>query len=159
MLGLRIRHVCQVHGVGHLSVKLQGPLKKLATAGFQLRPDITIQGDGENVAILDAKWKRLDLGEPNSGVSSDDAYQMNAYASRYRCKRLALVYPASGDCPPGKITEFVLMTEERPMLDVIAVDLRELAFGSGIPTGIGTMIPIERHWKQRSSQTPVYEAI
>jgi len=159
VLGLRIRHVCQVHGVGHHPVKLQGPLKNLATAGFQLRPDITIQGDGENVAILDAKWKRLDLGEPNSGVSSDDAYQMNAYASRYSCKRLALVYPASGDCPPGKITEFVLMTKERPMLDIIAIDLRELAFGSGIPAGIDTMIPIERHWKQRSSQTPVYEAI
>ena len=159
VLGLRIRHVCQVQGVGQLSVKLQGPLKSLATAGFQLRPDITIQGDGENVAILDAKWKRLDLGEPNSGVSSDDAYQMNAYASRYRCKRLALIYPASGDCPPGKITEFVLMTEEQPMLNVIAVDLRELALGSGVRTGIGTMIPIERHWNRRSSQTPVYETI
>ncbi|MDZ4394355.1 5-methylcytosine restriction system specificity protein McrC [Cypionkella sp.] len=159
VLGLRIRQVCQVHGDRQLSVGLQGPLKNLATAGFQLRPDITIQSDGENVAILDAKWNRLDLGEPNSGVSSGDAYQMNAYASRYRCKRLVLVYPACGDCPPGKITEFVHMTEERPMLADIAVDLREIAFGSGVPAGIDTMFPIERHWKQRSSQTPVYEAI
>ncbi|WP_416173509.1 5-methylcytosine restriction system specificity protein McrC [Cypionkella sp.] len=44
-------------------------------------------------AILYAKWKRLNLGEQNSGVSSDHVYQMQAYAGRYRCKRLALVYP------------------------------------------------------------------
>ena len=111
-------------------------MKNLATSGFQLRPDITIQSGDESVVILDAKWKRLDLGEPNSGVASGDAYQTNAYASRYRCKRLALVYPASGNCPPGKKAEFVLMTEERPRLEVVAVDVRELAFGSGIPASM-----------------------
>ncbi|MFB2533044.1 hypothetical protein ACEYYA_12815 [Paracoccus sp. p3-h83] len=57
------------------------------------------------------------------------------------------------------ITEFVLMTEERPVLDVVAVDVREFAFGSGIPAGIDAMIPIERNWKQRTSKTPIYEAI
>ena len=75
----------------------------------------TDSGQAGRLPIFDAKWKRLDLAEPNSGVSSGDAYQMNAYASRYRCKRLALVHPASRDCPPGRITEFVLMTEERPV--------------------------------------------
>jgi 5-methylcytosine-specific restriction enzyme subunit McrC len=159
LLGLRVRHACQVHGSGRLSVSLQSPVKNLATSGFQLRPDITIQSGDECVTILDAKWKRLQLGESNSGVASGDAYQMNAYASRYGCKRLALVYPTCGDCPSGKITEFVLMTEERPILEVVAVDVRELAFGSGIPGGIDEMIPIQRHWKQRSSQAPIYEAI
>lgn len=159
VLGLRIRHACQVQAGARLSVGLQSPVKNLATAGFQLRPDITVQSGDEFVAIFDAKWKRLDLAEPNSGVSSADAYQMNAYASRYRCKRLALVYPASRDCPPGRITEFVLMTEERPVLDVVAIDVRELAFGSGIPAGIDAMIPIEPHWKQRSSQAPICEAV
>lgn len=159
VLGLRIRHACQVHGGGRLSVGLQGPMKNFATAGFQLRPDITIQSGDESVAILDAKWKRLNIGEPNSGVSSGDAYQMNAYAGRYRCNRLALIYPASGACPPGKITEFMLMTEKRPMLDVVAVDVRELAFGTGIPADIEEMISIKRDWKQRLSQTPIYETI
>lgn len=159
VLGLRIRHACQTEHGGRLSVGLQSPVKNLATAGFQLRPDIAIQSGDETVAILDAKWKRLDLGEANSGVSSGDAYQMNAYASRYRCKRLALVYPASRDCPPGRITEFVLMTEERPVLDVVAVDVRELAFGSGIPAGIDGIIRLDRYWKQSSSLVPIYEAI
>lgn len=84
---------------------------------------------------------------------------MNAYAARYRCKQLALVYPASGDCPPGKISEFVLITEERPKLEVIAVDVRELAFGNVMPAGIDGMIPIEPHWKQRSSQTVIHTTI
>lgn len=74
---------------------------------------------------------------------------MNAYADRYRCKRLALVYPASRACSPGRITEFVLDTEERPILEVVAADVRELAFGSGIPGSIDDMISIERHWMQR----------
>src|SRR6056297_2461027 len=159
VLGLRIRHACQVQAGARLSVGLQSPVKNLATAGFQLRPDITVQSGDERVVIFDAKWKRLDLGEAKSGVSSGDAYQMNAYASRYRCKRLALVYPASRDCPPGRITEFVLMTEERPVLDVIAINVRELAFGSEIPVGIDAMIPIEPRWKQRSFLAPIYEAI
>ena len=38
VLGLRIRHNCQMHEGGRLSVGLQSPVKKLATAGFQLRP-------------------------------------------------------------------------------------------------------------------------
>ena len=46
-------------------------MKNLATAGFQLRPDITVQSGDECVAIFDAKWKRLDLAEPNSGVFRD----------------------------------------------------------------------------------------
>lgn len=159
VLGLRIRHACLVQTGARLTVGLQGPVRDLAMSGFQLRPDITVHSRDECVAILDAKWKHLDLGEPNSGVSSGDAYQMNAYASRYRCKRLALVYPASRNCPPGGIAEFVLMTEERPVLDVVAIEVRELAFGSGIPAGIDAMIPIEPHWKQRSSQAPIYEGI
>ena len=159
VLGLRIRHACQTQDGGRLSVGLQSPVKNLATTGFQLRPDITIQREVETVAILDAKWKRLDLGDANSGVSSGDAYQMNAYAARYRCKQLALVYPASGDCPPGKISEFVLMSEGRPKLEVIAVDVRELAFGDAMPAGIDGMISIEPHWKQQSSQTAIHAAI
>ncbi len=150
VLGLRIRHACRTHAGGLVSVRLQGdrPVKYqylAAESNFQLRPDIIIQSGDESIAILDAKWKRLYCSESNSGVSSGDAYQMNAYASRYRCNRLVLVYPAPVDCPPGKITEFTLLTEERPMLEVVAVDVEELAFGSGLPTGIEVMIPSDRH--------------
>ena len=42
---------------------------------------------------MDAKWKRLDPGAPNHGVSQDDAYQLFAYGKRYGCRRVVLVYP------------------------------------------------------------------
>src|SRR5690606_2760085 len=80
VLGLRIRHACDVLGGAGLSVGLQGPVRNLATSGFQLRPDITIQSGKGILAIVDAKWKRIDVDEPNAGVSSSDAYQMHAYA-------------------------------------------------------------------------------
>lgn len=150
VLGLHIRHACQASTSNPISVGLQSPVKNLATSGFQLRPDITINKGSESFAIIDAKWKHLDLSKSNSGVSSSDAYQMNAYANRYRCSRLALVYPASMDCPPGKITKFAFKTTEHPVLEVIAVDVRELAFGSGIPADLAGMIPSEWHRKQTS---------
>lgn len=79
------------------------------------------------------------------------------HASRYRCKRLTLVYPASRDCLPGKLTEFVLWTQDRPMLEVIAVDVRELAFGGGVPAGMDGMIPFAGHRKQGASRSLMYE--
>ena len=141
VLGIRVRRECQAIAGRRLGVELQGPPANLAISGFQLRPDITIKDDSGVAAILDAKWKRLATSEPNSGVSSTDAYQMNAYASRYRCNRLALVYPASQDYPAGRVTDFVLTTEERPTLEIVAVDIRELTFGSGVPTGLEGIIP------------------
>lgn len=140
VLGHRLRRGCQAVAGRTLSVELQGPLANLAASGFQLRPDITVMEDDGVVAILDAKWKHLETGKSNSGVARDDAYQMNAYASRYRCDRLALVYPASHNRPPGRVTDFMLLTDGRPVLDVIAVDIRELAFGNTMPVGLEEFI-------------------
>ena len=75
-----IRHACQARTDGRLSVGLQGPVKNLATSGWQLRPD---------------------------------------------------------------------MTEERPMLEVIAVDVHELAFRQRNSAAIEGMIPSERQWSRR----------
>ncbi|WP_434163703.1 hypothetical protein RWA03_25490 (plasmid) [Sinorhizobium meliloti] len=137
VLGRRIRRECQTLAECKLSVALQGPQTNLAASGFQLRPDISItHGDGVQ-AILDAKWKRLEKDKPNSGVASVDAYQMNAYADRYRCNRLALVYPATA---PGRVTSFVLMTAARPVLDVLTIDVRELALGNGMPAGFDAVL-------------------
>ena len=96
------------------------------------------------MAIIDANWKQLKSDDSNTGVSSSDAYQMNAYASRLGCIKLALVYPAWSCCPTGKVREFVFETSEReserPILAVIAVDLRELAIGTGIPDGLDALV-------------------
>ena len=146
VLGHRIRHACQSFTGSHLVVSLQKPVKSLDILGnhFQLRPDITVR-DGESfVAILDAKWKLLDKSKRNWGVSSSDAYQMNAYASRYRCNHITLVYPASFELPKGHVTEFILKTEEQPVIEVVAVDIEELAFGSGMPHGLEKITTLGR---------------
>ena len=66
VLGLRIRHAGQARADGRLCVGLQGPMKNLATSGFQLRPDITIQRGNESVAILDAMNRPGLIGGSNS---------------------------------------------------------------------------------------------
>ena len=148
VLGRRIMRECRKVVGRQLHVELQKPQRHLATEGFRLRPDITIQDDHQVVGILDAKWKQLIPSEPNANVSSTDAYQMNAYASRYRCNRLSLIYPASARCAPGHVREFRFQTPGQPILDVVAVDIHDLAFGNAMPVGLEGVIPSDRSRKQ-----------
>jgi 5-methylcytosine-specific restriction enzyme subunit McrC len=64
-----------------------------------MRPDLVVQrsDDGENVAVLDMKWKSL---TPQKPVSREDLYQLYAYAKSFLGsssdrKLLAGVYPCS----------------------------------------------------------------
>lgn len=84
-------------------------LATLQGAGvFTLKPDITVwqTEPGQEVCritrIIDAKWKRLNPLAPNWGVDQDDIYQMLAYAIRYKCNYMELVYPA----PDGAISQW-----------------------------------------------------
>lgn len=61
----------------------------VAGSPLHLRPDVLIERDGQPVAVVDAKWKRL----PPAGVVADDAYQVLAYAAALGLKRAALAYP------------------------------------------------------------------
>lgn len=136
VVGWRIMRECRKFVDRRLHVQLQKPQQHLAVTGFRLRPDVTVQDDDHVVAILDAKWKQLKPSARNAGVANVDAYQMNAYASRYQCPRVALIYPASAHCSPGHVREFRLQTSGQPILDVLAVDVRDLVFGSGMPAGL-----------------------
>ena len=80
------------------TVRAQKPRLHLATdtedgPAFWLKPDIVLMERGQVRFILDAKWKRLDPGKRNHGVSQTDAYQLFAYGRRYGCRRVVLVYP------------------------------------------------------------------
>jgi 5-methylcytosine-specific restriction enzyme subunit McrC len=143
VLGRHLRDQWRRAGSDILQVELQGPQANLAASGFQLRPDVTLRRAGEFLMVLDAKWKRISTTEANCGVSSSDAYQMNAYAGRYRCSRLALIYPASGGVPPGCVTKFVLETERQATLGIWAVNVQELAGGGGGPTGLEELLSSE----------------
>lgn len=69
------------------------------TGFFQLKPDFLVEHEGRRT-ILDAKWKRLDVG-PNAkkyGIAQSDFYQLFAYGHKYiplgqDRKELALIYP------------------------------------------------------------------
>lgn len=97
-----------------LRLRKQGPLKyfaKLDDSGepvFRMKPDISfVDKKNQVVMIADTKWKMLDEGEKNLGISQTDMYQMGSYASRYGVKCLALLYPRQ-----EKLTESVYMTIE-----------------------------------------------
>lgn len=68
-------------------------LKKDNVDLFQLRPDMVAFFGTQPVWIADTKWKRLDGTEAKLGVSQPDTYQMLAYASRYKCNHMLLLYP------------------------------------------------------------------
>lgn len=60
---------------------------------FMLKPDLAFRRGGEFPLLVDAKYKRLDGADVRLGVSESDFYQMHAYAHRYGCDRVVLVYP------------------------------------------------------------------
>ena len=85
-------------------VSTQGPHDYLTcNKAFQTRPDVHVKR-GNDVFVLDTKWKKLDPGKPNWGVNQNDAYQMHAYAHVYKSCATILLYPHhSGiSAPPGE---------------------------------------------------------
>ncbi len=60
---------------------------------FQLKPDLAFVSDGDYRLIIDTKYKRLNEADRKLGVSQADMYQMCAYAQRFRCDRILLLYP------------------------------------------------------------------
>ena len=60
---------------------------------FQLKPDLVIRQNRIFPLIIDTKYKRLKEGDRKLGVSQADFYQMYAYAQRYKCPNVLLIYP------------------------------------------------------------------
>jgi 5-methylcytosine-specific restriction enzyme subunit McrC len=77
--------------VAHLAVREGGPRV------FRLKPDLAFRRGGRFPLLLDAKYKRLDPRQADLGVVAADFYQMTAYALRFGCPRILMVYPQ----PPG----------------------------------------------------------
>jgi 5-methylcytosine-specific restriction enzyme subunit McrC len=61
---------------------------------FQTKPDLTFRKDRQFFPLLiDTKYKRLDKNDRRLGVTQADFYQMHAYAHRFDCARVVLLYP------------------------------------------------------------------
>ncbi len=86
--------------IQYLRIREQGPLNYFARlensdqSVFSMKPDISfVDQKNQVVMIADAKWKILDEGEKNLGISQADMYQIGSYASSYEVKSLVLLYP------------------------------------------------------------------
>ena len=81
------------------AVVSHGPGSAMASIGdapvFSTMPDIALRAGGKVRLILDAKWKRVDATTEDlkHSIQQADVYQLYAYAKRYRCEAVALVYP------------------------------------------------------------------
>lgn len=73
---------------------------------FRLKPDIQIyKNSGDDpVTIIDTKYKVLgDTDDKKEGVVQSDLYQMNAYAKKYNCGNIVLLYPMLSSQSPKNI--------------------------------------------------------
>ncbi|MGF1760080.1 McrC family protein [Photobacterium sagamiensis] len=66
---------------------------------FRLKPDFVIKHDGQEIALLDTKWKLINQNKANGsykyGLSQADMYQMFAYGHKYLGGKgnMFLIYP------------------------------------------------------------------
>ncbi|MEP0858840.1 hypothetical protein [Trichocoleus sp. DQ-U1] len=90
---------------------------------FRLKPDLAFCNGDSFPLLLDAKYKQLKPTDRKLGVSESDFYQMHAYAHRYQCPRVLLLYPQTADIPQPLQAEFSLEDSERVIV-AATVDLR-----------------------------------
>ncbi len=60
---------------------------------FQLKPDLVFRQNRSFPLLVDTKYKRLKECDRKLGISQADFYQMYAYARRYDCPHVLMIYP------------------------------------------------------------------
>ncbi len=109
-----------------LRVKAQQRSRHLLRCGgkprFALKPDIGIYRSGKPVCLIDAKWKLLDMGRRDHGVSQADMYQMYAYGKEYDSPRVLVLYPGSSEHPARLIT-YEHAADPLRLIEIAALDV------------------------------------
>jgi 5-methylcytosine-specific restriction enzyme subunit McrC len=105
-----------------------GALQYLAVTGnntqvFKLKPDLVMRQNRSFPMILDTKYKRLDRSDYKLGVLQADFYQMYAYAQRYDCPNVYLIYPQTADMPESLKMDFRIDKNGR-LITAATIDLR-----------------------------------
>ena len=91
---------------------------------FHLKPDLAFRLGDDFPLILDTKYKVLNKQDfRQSGVSQDDFYQMYAYAHRYDCPRVILLFPEIAGLNGAPEVSFSLRGEMR-IIEVHTIDLK-----------------------------------
>lgn len=93
--------------------------------GYILQPDLLLVRANQVLVVADTKWKRIEFdrkGRPSPAEA--DIYQLHAYASAYRCRELALIYPVD-DSGPAAETRMLLPAVEglRAAVHVLGIDV------------------------------------
>jgi 5-methylcytosine-specific restriction enzyme subunit McrC len=90
---------------------------------FWLIPDILFNRKAKTKLIIDTKYKKLRKKDRKKGVSVADMYQMAAYANRYDCSKIILLYPRTSGIN-GHIIEKYMLKPTGQQIKVATVDLR-----------------------------------
>jgi len=98
------------------------PTKKDTEEVFRLKPDLALRLAGNYPLLLDTKYKELAAEERSLGVSQADIYQMHAYARRYNCPRVVLLYPQTASMGEPLYREFQL--DGGSLVVVATIDLQ-----------------------------------
>jgi 5-methylcytosine-specific restriction enzyme subunit McrC len=97
---------------------------------FKLRPDLVFRSGDTFPLLLDAKYKRLTQADTKLGVKQSDFYQMHAYAGRYDCPRVLLIYPQTSEMTDPLYRRF-LLEHSAQVIVAATIDMRaDLRLGS-----------------------------
>lgn len=92
---------------------------------FRLKPDLVVRNGGTFALLVDTKYKKLKSEEPGDVVAQDDFYQMFAYAHRYDCPRILMLYPQTADMPTAFYQEYALKGTVGKTVAVATIDIRQ----------------------------------
>lgn len=111
-------HHCTLHP------QTRGHTRYLAQAAtgpvFRLKPDLAIRDGDRFPLLLDVKYKRLKARDRRLGIAQSDFYQMFAYAQRYRCAQVLLLYPQTDE---AHTAHFKLAGETAVTVTAVTVNL------------------------------------
>lgn len=94
-------------------------------SAFRLKPDLAFYNRASDSfpLLIDMKYKRLTSQTGTSDISQDDFYQMYAYAQRYQCSCVLLLYPQTIELLEPLCRRFALREHEK-MIVAATVDMR-----------------------------------
>ena len=79
----------------------RGEPRFLARSGgnlvFRLKPDLALRSGQTFPLVMDTKYKGLEPDGSGAEVAQADFYQMFAYAHRYDCPRVLMLYPQTAE--------------------------------------------------------------
>jgi 5-methylcytosine-specific restriction enzyme subunit McrC len=89
-----------------------------------LKPDLLLRTPGQQFPLIaDMKYKRLRHYETAQSISRDDLFQMHAYAQRYNCERVLMLYPQTVDLG-SPILEKLTLLGGNQVVTVATLDVR-----------------------------------